>query len=366
MNKSKAKFNNALFEVLRTLIAIVIALLIVIVIVLLISDNPWEAMAELLLGPVKSAVRIGNVLELMIPLSFCGLAISLTFRAKQYNLVADSAFYAGGLVACIVGIFSPLPPGITIILCMLAGSLVGCVLGYIPAIMKVKFGAMELVSSLMLNYIVGYIGLYIFNNPIRDVSKSTQQSMPLKDGVLLAKLFPESKMRIHWGLFIMLACVIVCTIMMFRMKKGYELRMTGSNENFAFYSGIRTSSVVIGAQVIGAGIAGLGGSVEILGMYSDAFRWVSSPGYGFDGVIIAALAHNNPGLVPFCALFLAYIRVGADAMNRSSDILSEIISIIQATIILLIAAQAFLGRWKQKMVVKQTIGGSDANEEGSK
>ena len=151
----------------------------------------------------------------------------------------------------------------------------------------------------------------------------------------------------------MILVSILCYIFLYKTKWGYALRATGENEKFALYSGIPVTKVVIWAQIIGTALAGLGGSVEMLGMHST-FKWTASPGYGFDGVIIATLARNNPGLVPFAAFFLAYVRTGADILNRTSDIPAEIISIVQATIIVLVAAEAFLSKWKEKQIVKQT------------
>jgi simple sugar transport system permease protein len=128
--------------------------------------------------------------------------------------------------------------------------------------------------------------------------------------------------------------------------------MVGLNSKFAGYSGISIAGVVLLAQVLSGAIAGLGGAVEILGVFRR-FQWLASPGYGFDGVIIAILSRNNPLLVPFGALFLAYLRTGADVMAMYSDVTSEMVSLIQAVIILLVTAEAFLSGYRHRMVVKE-------------
>lgn len=338
------------FEILRTILSLVIALAIVLVIVAFVSKEPLEAIKTLLLGPLSSVRRFADVVQLMIPLSFCGLAITMVFKTKRYNLSADSAFFMGLMVATIVGCFSPFPPFITIILALVLGYLVGCLIGFIPAILGEKFYTDPLVISLMLNYVVGFFVNYLFNYVVRDPYKANMQSLPLQKGVNLGALVPKT--RIHYGLFIMIACVVICYIILYKTKKGYAVRMTGENEKFARYVSIPVGSVIVGAQTLGTGLAGLGGAVEMIGAYTT-FKWQMSPAYGFDGVILATLARNNPLGVPFAAFFLAYIRVGADILNRTSDIPAEIVSVVQATVILLIAAQAFLSRWKQRAIVKK-------------
>ena len=128
--------------------------------------------------------------------------------------------------------------------------------------------------------------------------------------------------------------------------------MTGLNKNFAAYSGISVTGVIIYSQIISGGIAGLAGAADVLGLYRR-FQWQMLPGYGFDGIIIATLARNNPIAVPVAALFLAYIRSGASVMSRMTDVSSEMVAIIQGIMILLVTAQAFLSTWHHRAVVKE-------------
>lgn len=339
------------FEALRTLVAIGLSMLLVVAIVALVSDNPFEAIKSLLLGPISTFRRFGNVIELMIPLTFTGLAITIVLKSKRFNLVADSAFFLGGMVATMVGIFSPFPPLITLLLAMVLAFIAGGIAGYIPAIINSKFGANELVTSLMLNYVINFFVKYLFNYKVRDTSKQAMQSLPMSPGVDLPIIVPGT--RIHVGIIIMIVLVIITGLVIYRTRWGYALRATGANENFARYSGMKIGGIVIGAQVIGTGVAGLGGAVELIGIHKT-FKWLDTPGYGFDGVIISTLARGNPYMVPLAAFFLAYVRVGADILNRTSDLPAEIISVVQASIILLIAAQAFLSKFKHKLIVKKT------------
>ncbi|MDN6699317.1 MAG: ABC transporter permease, partial [Staphylococcus equorum] len=329
------------FEVLRTFLAIFISLAVVTVIVFFISDEPFEAIQSLLIGPFTTLRRFGNVIELMIPLTFTGLAITVVFRSKRFNLSADGTFYAGSLIAAVVGLISPFPPVISIIIAFIVALIIGGVIGYIPAIVQKKFGANELVTSLMLNYVVNYGVKYIFNYKIRDPQKSSLQSYPMPESFQLRNLIPGT--RIHSGIVIMAVVVFIVWFILYRTRWGYSLRATGSNEKFAKYSGIKVGLVVILAQSMGTALASLGGAIEMIGLHKT-FKWKENPGFGFDGVIISTLANGNPALVPLAAFFLSYVRVGADILNRTTQIPAEIVAIVQAIIILLVAAQAFLAK----------------------
>ncbi|MEA4812755.1 MAG: ABC transporter permease [Anaerolineaceae bacterium] len=348
------------FEFLRTLLSVLIALVIVLAIVAIVSDEPLKGISTLLTGPLTSMRRFGNVIELMIPLTFTGLALTIVFKSNRFNLAADSAFYFGSMAACMIGIFSKLPAPLTILLALVAGTVAGAIIGYIPAMIGQFFGANVLVISLMLNYIIGFVVKYLFSYVVRDPNMANQQSLPLPNNVNLGRLVPGT--RIHYGLIIVLVLVALAYIILYKTKWGYALRTTGANEKFAKYSGIKVPVVVLLAQVIGTALAGLGGSVEMLGIYK-VFLWVETPALGFDGVIIATLAKMNPKNVPLAAFFLAYIRIGADILNRTSDIPAEVVSIVQATIILLIAAKAFLVQWKEKEIVKASEMLAEAKKE---
>lgn len=354
LNKSKKKRQllnlDTRFEIIRTFVAIGISLGIVLAIVALVSSEPLEAIKALLLGPVSSLRRFGNVIELMIPLTFTGLAVTIILKTNRFNLASEGAFYVGAIVATWIAVVSPFSPYITIPLIIVATLVAGAIVGFIPAILNKKFYASELVTSLMMNYIVAFLVKYILNNKVRDTTKSIVQSLPIPKNLVLPKIIPGT--RIHLGFVIVIALVAIAWIVIYKTKWGYALRATGANEDFAVYSGIKVTGVVIAAQMIGTALAGFGGGIEILGLYTS-FQWIETPGYGFDGVIISTLSRGNPAMVPLSAFFLAYVRVGADILNRTSDIPAEIVSIVQATIILLIAAKAFLAKQKHKMIVKE-------------
>lgn len=339
-----------LFEIGKVLIAVLIALILGFIIILLVSEEPWYAFKSFLYGTLRTPRRIGNFVEMSIPLIFTGLAVAVVFEARQFNIGAEGQFFFGAVVATIFGIVFKLPAIIHIPLILIAAMAGGMLVGAIPGFLKARWGASELVSSLMLNYVFFRLGLYLINNHYRDTSAGAMVSWKIHETAWLKQFLPPT--RIHWGVFLAIGAIIFTYYFLYRTKWGYALRMTGLNKNFAAYSGISVTAVILYSQVIGGAIAGLGGASEMLGIYRR-FQWQMLPGYGFDGIIIAILARNKPLLVPVAALFLAYIRSGADIMARMSDVPAEIVAIIQGVIILLVTAQAFLSKYHHRLVVKE-------------
>lgn len=343
-------FKVKYFEYIRTSAVIVIALAIAFLIISLVSNQPVKTIGIFLLEPLSSKGHIGNVIEMAIPLMFTGLAVSLLFRANMFNLGAEGIFYFSGVVTSVLAIHLTLDGWLHPMVAIAAGSIVGALLSAIPGILKAKWNANELVTSLMFNNILFGVGLYLLNYHLRDAKAFANVSYKFERTALLSKMV--SGTRIHTGLIIVIVLIIAAHLFLYKTKWGYELRMTGINRDFARYSGMKTAKVIILVHLIAGFIAGMGGSVEVLGMY-NRFQWTSLPGYGLDGALVAMLAKNNPLSVIGSALFLAYIRIGADMMARLSDVPSEMISIIQAIIILLISAEQFLKFWKNRMLLKE-------------
>lgn len=347
----KSKGKGLLFEAIRTFVAIAIALILAVLLIMLVSDEPAEALNKFLLGPLASFKRFSNVIEMAIPFIFTGLAVCVMFQAKQFNMIAEGGFFIGGVAAAYIAIKVSLPMGIHPALAILFGGFIGGLAGLIPGLLKSKWKADEFVSSLMLNYVLLYAGLYVINYILRDENAGSMASYLFNESAKLPVMV--SGTRLHFGLILAIIAIILTYLFLYRSKWGYSIRMTGLNDRFAEYSGIKTAKVIIYSQIIGGALAGIGGAVEMMGMY-ERFQWQALPGTGFDGILVAILAKNNPVFVPIGAIFLAYLRVGADVMSRSSDVPSEVIIVIQAIMIMLIAAQRFLAKYKHKMIVKDS------------
>lgn len=343
---------NKKFTAVRLACAFAIAILLTVIIIFSISNEPGTAIYNLFLGPLQSKRHLFDVFASSIPLMFTGLALGLVFKSGNFSMIADASLYTGGVIAAAIAIMIPMPMIIHPIVIFIVAALIGGVIGSIPAILKVKFKANELVTSLMFNYVFFYLGIYTVNRFFVDREAGTFASLKYSPTATLGNMLSGTKL--HWGFVIAIAVVILLYLLVYKTKFGYEIRISGSNPEFAKYSGINTSRVIILTQVIAGAVAGLGGAVEQLGMY-QRFNWQDSPSYAWDGVIIAILSGNNPKFVPFAAFFLAYIRVGADLMSRRSDVQNELVSIVQAVLILFITAERFMAGWKQRQEAKKVL-----------
>ena len=344
------KFVLKYFTLIRTIIAALIGIIIAVFLIYLVSKDPGFSLKSFLLGPVLTRSRFSNFIESASPIIFCGLAIAVAFQARQFNVGAEGSFYLGAAVGTAVAVSTHLPIYLHIPLVLLTAAVVGGVWGAIPGVLKAKWKASELVSSLMLNYVAYFLGLYLINYHFRDKGAGYLVSFQLPPTAWMAQLIPGT--RAHWGILLSLICAVVVFWYLYHTKSGYEIRMIGHNEKFARFGGINVFKVIILCQVIMGFIAGMGGMTEVMGIHRR-FNWQSSPGYGWDGVMVAIIGRNHPLLIIAASLFLAYLRVGGQVLNLMSDVPAEMVSVIQSAIILLITAEAFLSQWRYRITVHE-------------
>lgn len=296
-----------------------------------------DTFRQFFLGPVESSYELGEVLLECVPLLFTGTAVCIMNRCGQFNMFVEGAFFLGAFAA---GVLAPmLPAGMPLIpfFCLIAAALVCGALGYIPAKMKQKLGVDEFVTSLMLNYIVFWVVMFLLHEVWGDPD-TVNKTRYLEEFMKLP--FLNEDIRLSSNLLIAVGVCLLGGLFLFRTKWGYTIRMTGDNPKFAEYSGLKNGRAVVYSQVIGAMIAGFGGAAFLLGSYYR-FEWTALPNYGFDGFVVAIIAGNNPLYVPFASLFLAYLRVGALQTARMGSVPNELIYVIQAVIIILFGAKTF-------------------------
>lgn len=346
MGKNLLKY----FNLLRILIAITIGICISIFIILMMSNDPESSLKTVFLGPFISMSRIGNLLETMAPILFCGVAVAIPFQAGLFNVGAEGAFYLGAVVGTAVAVSTNMPPFFHIPVILLSAGVTGALWGMVPGYLKSKWDVNELVTTLMLNFVALYIGLYLINYHFRDKAVGFLASYKFPTTAWLMQFIPGT--RIHAGVIIALVFAALAYFFLYHTTLGYEIRISGTNLEFSRYGGINTKKVIMLSQVIGGFVAGIGGICEIMGIF-HRFSWQASPGYGWDGVVVAIIGRNNPLLIVPASLFLAYLRVGGGLGKLISDIPTEMISIIQAIIILLITANAFLLGWKNRITIKE-------------
>lgn len=334
-------------------------------------SESFKALGVMLTRPIVkgngsfSSRNFCSVLSGMIPIIFTGLATCVMFSANQFNLGAEGGIMLGAFITSLVAVYWHIPGALLPIVAILVGGIAVGALMYLPAILKAKLGVSEMVNSLMLNYVIMYVINYLMNTYLADTSKGQIQTEIYQPNAELP-LLVENGSDLSIGFIIAIILAIVTWYFMYRTKWGYAIRMTGINQQFVMYSGMNVATVIILSQVLGGFLAGIGGGFESLGRY-NAYSWVALPGYGWTGITVAILANNNPIYVPLAAFFISYLTKGCTLMSTYSSCPPQLIAIIQAVIFVFFAAEQFLSKYRQKLVVrsaKEEIEASKAEAKG--
>ena len=339
------------FSVYRTLLAAGVAILFCFLLIFLSSKNPGADIVTFLTAPLSSFSRFCTMLVKLSPLLFTSCATCILFAADTPNCSVETAFYMGAVAATAVGTLEGIPAGLHFVLMALTGAAASTVVLLIPSLLNYFFNANILVSSLMLNYVLNYLGNYLVTGPMRDPTAGYEATKRIAQGARLPKFISDGAAQVHIGLLIGLLVVVVAWFLLYKSNFGYESRTVGANRAFAKFSGINIPKVIIMGAVIAGSMTGLGAACEISGFY-DRLRWVASPGYGWDAVMIATLAYNNPKVVIPAALFVAYIRTSADMLNISSVVPPEVVEIAQQVVIVMIAAKGLLKGIEKRNIVR--------------
>lgn len=342
------------FEGFRVVAAILLGYAFALLIISFISSDPLEVIKLFVIGPFMNLRRFSNVLEFMIPFIFTGIGMSMMLRVNEFNLTVDGIFYLTGSITAFLStqILTSLPVVIAPIVLILISAIIGALIAGIPAYLKLKTGANEVVISIMMNFVLILFGRYILLHHMSDPSVTYNASYLIPDSYKLTNILPGTE--VHSGLIIAIVGIIVMHIFMNKTNKGYEIKLTGSNPKFASYAGINVTLTMMMSQFIGGAFAGAGGAIEILGKY-DRFIWMDTLEYGMDGLLIAVIARNKPIMIIPSAFFLAYIRAGSDIVGTVTDIPIEFINVVQGIIIILVAAEHFLTSYRDRIITDNSL-----------
>ena len=275
------------------------------------------------------------------PLLLTGLSVALAFRVGLFNIGAEGQLYIGALLAVIVGFsFAGLPGLIHLPMAVLAGFAGGALWGFIPGILKARTGAHEVIVTIMLNFVAyNLINWALKTELIQRENRTDPISKIVENSAALPQLIPG--LRADWGIVIALAAAVGVWWLLFRSTKGFELRAVGFNPRAARNAGISISRSIVLSMIIAGGLAGLaGGGLILVGLRTLTPGF--SPGYGFDGIVVALVGATRPlGIVAAAFLFGA-LRAGATPMQAATGTPIDIVVIIQALVIMFIAAPALV------------------------
>jgi general nucleoside transport system permease protein len=329
------------------LIAVAAAFAVGGVFVLSIGDNPVETYRLLIGSALWWPDGIGYTLFLATPLIFTGLAVTVAFRAGLLNIGAEGQLYVAAFATAWAGIvFAGLPAAVLVPVCMLAAVTAGSMWGAIPGLLKARFGSHEVVNTIMMNFIAVALVSYFTQYHYRIPGDPILQSAPISPNAHIPRVgqmmsgFPE-RIPLNVAFVLALAACAAVYVLLWHTTWGYEIRATGSNPSAAEYGGISVRRQIVIAMAISGGLAGMVGINEVLGYrhrYYDGF----SDNYGFTGIAVALLGRNHPVGVIFAALLFAVLTRGGIPVDAfTQNVTKDIVQILQATIILFVAAEAF-------------------------
>ena len=308
------------------------------VIILISGGNPLASFGAMIVGAFGGGSAASETLVKAIPLAISGLAVALGLRAGLFNIGVEGQLLVGGLMAAWAGFALRLPAVIHIPVCLLAGIAGGAAWGFLPGILKAKRGVHEVITTIMLNYIAFFLTHYLVMNPFKDRGTMAPQTPEVMPSAVLGHVTLSG--ALHWGIIVAVLCVIGFRFLMTRTVVGYEMKTVGRAPDAARAAGIRVTRTVVLAMVLSGGLAGLAGAVEILGVHHKFYDQFS-PGYGFDSIAVALLGGNTALGTALSAVFFGALRNGAVNMQLATDSPKEIVTLIQA-IVIIFAGMRFL------------------------
>ncbi len=309
--------------------------------------SPSAMVAALRSGDQKAIIAafypFTDSLVAATPYIFAGLAVAVGFRCGLFNIGVEGQLYIGAICSVWVGFgLKGLPAIIHLPLALLAGAAGGAVWASIPAILKAKAGAHEVINTIMMNYVAFRLSDWLLGDkgPLKRTDSANPISPFIEKSAELPRFFPDP-IRLHLGFFIALGVAAFIYWFLFKTTLGFELRTVGANPNAAKYAGMNITRNLIIAMCLSGALAGLAGANEVLGVnHNLAFAF--SSGYGFDSIALALLGKSHPLGVVLAALLFGTLRSGATRMQNIAKIPIDIISILQALIIAFIAAPAII------------------------
>lgn len=313
--------------------------------VLAAGASPFNVLALVAKGAAGSQFAVFETLTRATPLVFTGLAVAVAFRAKLWNIGAEAQLYAGAVVTVVLGTGAlPLPAPLLVPLILVAAMAAGALLLLGPALLKTRFDVDEVVTTLLLNFVVLLFVSMLLEGVLKDpAGLGWPQSEKLVAAARLPRLVPAK--RLHLGFALALASALAVWVVTRRTALGFEMRAVGHNAAAARFAGIPVNTVLAKTALLSGGLAALAGFSEVAGL-KGSLTLDLSPGFGYTGIVVAMLAMLNPLGVVAAAVFVAGIFVGADAMSRSAGVPSYIAQVMVATALLTMVAAIMLTRFR--------------------
>jgi ABC-type uncharacterized transport system permease subunit len=343
----KGFLRSALDAILIPFLAILTAVILGGIIIAVVRGNPFLAYYGLIQGSFGSAKALSETAVWATPYIFAGLAVALAFKGGLFNIGAEGQLALGAVTSALIGYALPewlghdipvyihLP--LTIILGMTAGAIWAAIVGFL----KAYTGGHEVINTIMMNYIALNTISFLLNGPMKDRNPNNviARTPMIADSARMPTIFEG--FRIHWGFVLALLTAFVIWWILNKTTLGFEIRTVGANPDAAKYAGINVKRTIIITMALSGMLAGMAGALEVTGL-NFRHELGFSIGYGFDAIAIALLGKSHPLGVVLAAILFAAMRNGATRMQFLTQLPVDLISVLQALILLFVAADAII------------------------
>lgn len=355
-SSSKGLVRSALDAMLIPFLAILTAVVLGGIIIASVGGNPFLAFIGLIQGSFGSTKALSETAVWATPFILAGLAVALAFKGGLFNIGAEGQLALGAVSSALVGYALPqwlgfdLPKIIHLPLAIIVGMIMGAFWAAIVGFLKAYTGGHEVINTIMMNYIALNTISFLLNGPMKDKSPTNviARTPLIAESARMPPIFDG--LRVHWGFVLALLAAFLVWWLLNKTTLGFEIRTVGANPDAAKYAGINVKRTIITTMALSGMLAGLAGSLEVTGLnYRHELGF--SIGYGFDAIAIALLGKSHPLGVVLAAILFAAMRNGATRMQFLTQMPVDLISMLQALILLFVAADAiirFIYRIKSK------------------
>jgi len=336
-----------------SLLAIFAALMVAGIFFQIYGVSPIRAYQLILRGSLGSRFGLTETVRRAIPLLLCGVGLTVAFRALFWNIGAEGQLLLGAVAAAGVALFTGLPDQLLLPAMFIGGFIGGAAWGLIPAILKVKLGVNDVITTLMMNYIAIYIVEWLIHGPWKG---------PSMRGFAYTDTFPRAAWlptiygtRIHWPTLVLgLVLAALMYILVTRTRSGFEIRVIGENPDAARFAGINPLKTTLLVMLISGGFAGLAGVGEVAGIHQRLLGPSHiSMGYGYTAIIVAWLARRNPLAVIVTSFLFGVIMTGGDVIRVSLGLPFQLINVFNGLILFFLIGSEILLRYRISFLLRR-------------
>ena len=352
----KTNSHNRAVYLLSLLVSVLLAFLVGGIIMIATGHNPLEGYAALFTGAFGNQRAIGNTLYKSFQLCMTGLATAVASQGGIFNVGGEGQMYLGALASCWLGaVLTGQSPWLVLPLCMLAAIAAGALYALIPALLKIKMHISEVITTILMNSIAIYFCTYMANGPLKTSERGVSQGTAALDKVFqFSKIIKGSNLT--ESVFYIAAITLLVWYLMSSTTTGFRMKLTGQNERFAIFSGLRASTLGILGMLISGAMCGMLGMFECFGLQTR-FKPDFSSEFYFDGMLVAMIMRYRPLGTILMSFFFGILKIGSITMQSKTGISSELILIVQSIIIFFMAAEeGILNNLRKRRAARMATG----------